>query len=76
MKSNHVKPEKLGDGSWSCSVCGAESMDQELFEVLAAENECVKLAIKHGEVEDPNDGLPWDSIRSARQSIEKMKGIQ
>lgn len=38
---NHAKGVCLEDGTWTCSACGAESKDFEMFEDVGALEECL-----------------------------------
>ena len=79
---NHSAGERLDDGTWTCSDCGAESMDFEMFEEAGVLEDC--LARK--KVVEPASGSPeamkalvdaalaekW--IADARLSFEQMGG--
>lgn len=77
---NHSAGKRLDDGTWTCSECGAESMDFEMFEEAGVLEECLsRKSEKQRESEEKeamkalvDAALAEKWIADARSSFEKL----
>lgn len=69
----HAKPS-FDEGVWSCTECGAETGDFELFEESGEFEDCIARAVDEGVVPDPNDVVAWAEVERVRKHIEGVRG--
>ena len=72
-KSRNHSEARFEDGSYVCSLCGAESLDFELFEEAGEDEDCLARGVEAGTVPDPNDVVDWAKVEQSRKWIEEAR---